>query len=53
MHMPTSIKLPASVTREWIEKEGKSLLSRRDTDPPVLDLSATTLVDSAGLSLLF
>jgi phospholipid/cholesterol/gamma-HCH transport system permease protein len=51
--MPTSIKLPASVTREWIEKEGKSLLSRRDTDPPVLDLSATTLIDSAGLSLLF
>jgi phospholipid/cholesterol/gamma-HCH transport system permease protein len=47
------MELPGSVTREWIEKEGKSLLSHKNIDPPVLDLSKTTLIDSAGLSLLF
>lgn len=52
--MTTVFELPARVTREWIEREGKSLLALRGADaPPVIDASKTTLVDSAGLSLLF
>jgi phospholipid/cholesterol/gamma-HCH transport system permease protein len=51
--MTTSIQMPPSVTREWIEKEGKFLLSRTLAEPPVLDLAQTSLIDSAGLSFLF
>ena len=51
--MAETVLLPASLTRGWIEKEGRTLLSRRNTEPLVLDFSGTTLIDSAGLSLLF
>jgi phospholipid/cholesterol/gamma-HCH transport system permease protein len=51
--MATTIQLPGSVTRDWIEKEGKALLSGPYPNGCVLDLSKTTLIDSAGLSLLF
>jgi phospholipid/cholesterol/gamma-HCH transport system permease protein len=51
--MTRTIELPASVTRDWIEKNGGSLLSESYPDFLVLDLSRTTLIDSAGLSLLY
>jgi phospholipid/cholesterol/gamma-HCH transport system permease protein len=51
--MMKTIPLPAFLTREWIEKEGWGLASGPCADGLVLDLSATTRIDSAGLSLLF
>jgi phospholipid/cholesterol/gamma-HCH transport system permease protein len=51
--MEPGIKFPASVTRDWIEKEGNSLFPNKYLDPPVMDLSQTTLIDSAGLALLY
>jgi phospholipid/cholesterol/gamma-HCH transport system permease protein len=50
--MAPVFELPASVNREWVEHEGRSLLSLRTADAPVLDASKTVLVDSAGISLL-
>jgi phospholipid/cholesterol/gamma-HCH transport system permease protein len=51
--MAQTIQLPLSITRDWIEKQGKALLSGPYPNGCVLDLSKTTLIDSAGLSLLF
>jgi phospholipid/cholesterol/gamma-HCH transport system permease protein len=45
--------LPESVTRDWIEKEGRALLSPPAAEPPLLDASKVRLVDSAGVSLLW
>jgi phospholipid/cholesterol/gamma-HCH transport system permease protein len=50
--MTKTIRLPKSVTREWIEKEGRQLALGPYPDALTLDLSDTSLVDSAGLSLL-
>jgi phospholipid/cholesterol/gamma-HCH transport system permease protein len=51
--MTKTIPLPQSVTRDWIEKEGRALAAGPYPDALVLDLSQTTRIDSAGLSLLF
>ena len=51
--MTKTIQLPPSVTRDWIEKEGRVVAIGRYPDAVVLDLSKTTRIDSAGLSLLF
>ena len=50
--MSTMVELPASVTRDWIEQDGRSLLRAIDSDPPVLDASKTQLIDSAGIALV-
>jgi phospholipid/cholesterol/gamma-HCH transport system permease protein len=50
--MTKTIPLPASVTRDWIEKEGRALALGPYPEGLTLDLSATTRIDSAGLSLL-
>jgi phospholipid/cholesterol/gamma-HCH transport system permease protein len=50
--MTKTLTLPASFTRDWIEKEGKALVLVPFPDALSLDLSHTTRIDSAGLSLL-
>jgi phospholipid/cholesterol/gamma-HCH transport system permease protein len=50
--MMKTISMPPSLTRDWIEKEGKALALGPYPDALTLDLSRTTLVDSAGTSLL-
>jgi len=50
--MSKTLQLPESVTREWIEKEGRNLALGPFSQGMILDLSRTTRIDSAGLSLL-
>jgi phospholipid/cholesterol/gamma-HCH transport system permease protein len=51
--MAPSIKLPDSLTREWIESNGRGLAEGPFAKDLCLDLSATRRIDSAGISLLF
>jgi phospholipid/cholesterol/gamma-HCH transport system permease protein len=45
--------MPKEIKREWIQTKGKDILFSKYSEPPILDLSETTSIDSSGIAFLF